>query len=374
MFLHSRSRNRSWSQARRARPHQLDLHRRSAGRGACVGPNHRWLFVARNGNRIVSFRWNSISTLHTAIRAAFPQRNVVSLFAVPDGGLWVGYRYGGVSFIKDGTVTDYGKPEGLPSSAVLAFARDRRGAIWIAAGQDGLARLEGSQLENDRSGLGVRRTCLYRFRGSRRHSLGGDADQCRISRRGRTPVSDRCRRPPADRATARRSARPHVWMAERGYGVRRVPLPGKNNRAKPAVLVGSLAITFDDQGSLWITSLGDRNPSSCQSGASPATEDSEGRLHGRFRQFREVEAFTQENGLTSDLRNSVLQDREGNVWIGTSAGLDRFRQSPVVSVPLQPISTVVSCRSHRCTLLQQARWRRVTKGRFGFRVWGRRCC
>ena len=74
----------------------------------------------------------------------FPQRNVLSLFAVPDGGLWVGYWYGGVSFIKNGTVTDYGKPEGLPSRAVLAFARDRQGAIWIAAGKGGLARLEGS--------------------------------------------------------------------------------------------------------------------------------------------------------------------------------------------------------------------------------------
>ena len=76
---------------------------------------------------------------------AFPQRNVVSLFAVPDGGLWVGYWYGGVSFIKDGTVTNYGKEEGLPSRPVLAFARDRQGAIWIAAGKDGLARLEGSR-------------------------------------------------------------------------------------------------------------------------------------------------------------------------------------------------------------------------------------
>ena len=52
----------------------------------------------------------------------------------------------------------------------------------------------------------------------------------------------------------------------------------------------------------------------------------------------EVEAFTQQNGLTSDYAYSVLQDREGNVWIGTSGGLDRFRQSPVVSVPVQPIS------------------------------------
>ena len=51
-----------------------------------------------------------------------------------------------------------------------------------------------------------------------------------------------------------------------------------------------------------------------------------------------MEAFTQKNGLTSDYIYSVLQDREGNVWIGTSGGLDRFRESPVVSVPLQPIS------------------------------------
>ena len=75
----------------------------------------------------------------------FPQRSVASLFAVPDGGLWVGYWYGGVSFIRNGTVTDYGSREGLPSHPVLAFARDRRGAIWIAAGDGGLARLQGSR-------------------------------------------------------------------------------------------------------------------------------------------------------------------------------------------------------------------------------------
>ena len=82
---------------------------------------------------------------------AFPQRSVVSLFAVPDGGLWVGYWYGGVSFIKNGTVTDYGKPEGLPSRAVLAFARDRQGAIWIAAGEGWASSTRRFTLEKDRN-------------------------------------------------------------------------------------------------------------------------------------------------------------------------------------------------------------------------------
>src|SRR5215470_9842524 len=36
------------------------------------------------------------------------QQPISSLFATPDGGLWVSYWYGGVSLIKDGKVTDYG--------------------------------------------------------------------------------------------------------------------------------------------------------------------------------------------------------------------------------------------------------------------------
>ena len=127
--------------------------------------------------------------------------------------------------------------------------------IWIAAGKDGLARLEGSRWRTIGPDWGFAEDRLYRFRGSRRHSLGGDADQRRISRRGRTPVSDRCTTASnmSEDLPKRQTAR--CGWQKLGYGVRRVPLPGKQ-RAVPAVLVGSLAITFDNQGSLWITSLG----------------------------------------------------------------------------------------------------------------------
>jgi signal transduction histidine kinase/ligand-binding sensor domain-containing protein len=263
---------------------------------------------------------------------AFAQRNVVSLFAVPDGGLWVGYWYGGVSFIKDGTVTDYGAPEGLPSRAVLAFARDRQGAIWVAAGQDGLARLEGSHWRTigpdwgfadlaytvfvDRAGtvwVGTPTSVAYLVEGGHQFQIAVDGLQ-HVKQIAEAPDGT-------------------LWMAETGHGVRPVPLPGKNNAA---IFVGSQAITFDNQGSLWITSLGtgirrvpypDRLQPSQIKGPSAW-------------QFRssEVQAFTQENGLTSDYVNSVLHDREGNIWFATSGGLDRFRQSPVVPVPLQPLS------------------------------------
>jgi ligand-binding sensor domain-containing protein len=263
---------------------------------------------------------------------AFPQRNVVSLFAMPDGGIWVGYWYGGVSFIKDGTVIDYGEPEGLPSRPVVAFARDRRGTIWIAAGQDGLARLEGSRWKAvgadwgfadlastvfvDRAGtvwVGTPTGIVYLVEGEQRFRLAADGLK-RVRHIAEAPDGT-------------------LWMAELGYGVRPVPLPGKRN---VAVFVGSQAITFDGEGSLWITSLGTgirRVPYPDRFQQTQTHGPSAWQFHNS-----EVQAFTQENALTSDYVTSVLHDREGNVWIGTSAGLDRFRQSPVVPVPLRPLS------------------------------------
>src|SRR5262249_17782917 len=121
-----------------------------------------------------------------------------------------------------------------------------------------------------------------------------------------------------------------LWMAEGGYGVRPVPAAGqRDGRRGPAVLGGAPAITFDNQGSLWITTPGNgirRVPYPERLQPPKVRGLSAWRFHNS-----EVEAFAQEDGLTSDYVNCVFQDREGNVWFGTTGGLDRFRQSPVVS-------------------------------------------
>lgn len=267
----------------------------------------------------------------------FSQRSVASLFAVPDGGLWVGYRYGGVSFIKDGKITNYGKADGLPSHTVLAFARDRQGAIWIAAEQGGLARLQGSHWTTigadwgfsgeadtvfvDRAGtlwVGTPTKVVY---------LAEGANRFQVAATGLRPIVESIAEAPDGR----------MWMAEGGYGVRPLPLPGKDDgRSGPAVLVGAPAITFDTQGNLWITTAGDgirRVPYPDRLDPPRIKGPSAWQFHSS-----DLEVFTEANGLTGDYVHCVLQDREGNVWFGTTGGLDRFRQTPVVSVALQPIS------------------------------------
>jgi ligand-binding sensor domain-containing protein len=67
--------------------------------------------------------------------------NVAELFAA-DGGLWVGYAFGGFSFLKNGRVRNYPAATGR----VINFARDAHGVIWAGAnrpGQSGLWRFEG---------------------------------------------------------------------------------------------------------------------------------------------------------------------------------------------------------------------------------------
>src|ERR1700737_2551617 len=63
--------------------------------------------------------------------------------AMPEGGLWIGYQAGGVSFLQNGRITNFTQAEGLPAGSVGQFAKDMQGRVWVAT-LYGLARLEGS--------------------------------------------------------------------------------------------------------------------------------------------------------------------------------------------------------------------------------------
>ena len=49
-----------------------------------------------------------------------------------------------------------------------------------------------------------------------------------------------------------------------------------------------------------------------------------------------VERFTQRDGLSGNLSVAVLADREGNIWVGTEGGLDRFRTTKLTALDLPP--------------------------------------
>ena len=75
---------------------------------------------------------------------SMPSTNVSALAAARDSGLWVGYRFGGVSLIRRDTIHSYGERDGLPLGTVVTVVEDSEGTTWVGT-TSALARLEGER-------------------------------------------------------------------------------------------------------------------------------------------------------------------------------------------------------------------------------------
>jgi signal transduction histidine kinase/ligand-binding sensor domain-containing protein len=73
--------------------------------------------------------------------------NVYSLFAPPSGGLWIGYVFGGFSFLNNGRVTNYGGEIASSTGSVHNFNQARDGILW-AATTSGLWRFDHSSWQH----------------------------------------------------------------------------------------------------------------------------------------------------------------------------------------------------------------------------------
>jgi PAS domain S-box-containing protein len=255
----------------------------------------------------------------------FPVGAVSSLLALPNGDLWIGFSSGGISLLRNGIARNYAVGDGVPAGRVLDFAQDHEETIWTAT-TSGLARLVGDRWKKvgndwgfsgkvanalfiDRQGtlwVSTESTLVFLPSGGRRFQSTG-------IKVGVVPQ-------------IAQAANGKLWMAETSRSVRPIPLSDKQSPPdETEVQVGSQRILFDESGSLWITSLGDGLR------RAPAPES----LKGRIRQFSNaVESFTVKDGLSADLALAILQDREGNIWVGTTNGLDRFRKTNLVPVDL----------------------------------------
>jgi signal transduction histidine kinase/ligand-binding sensor domain-containing protein len=264
----------------------------------------------------------------------FPARRVNSLWALPNGDLWIGFIRG-ISLLRDGHATNYTTRDGVPEGAVSGFAQDREGTIWCATAS-GLARLEGSRWKEvgkdwnflgktaraifvDRQGtlwISTEDTLVFLPRGSRRFQPTG-------IKVGIVPI-------------IAQAASGKLWIAETTRSVRPMPLADSRRPSdETEVRVGSQGILFDREGALWITSLGD----GLRRSAAPEL------LKGNVQEFSTaVESFTTKNGLSGDIVLTSLQDREGDIWVGTNNGLDRFRKTNLVPVvlPFQPGHAVLA--------------------------------
>jgi len=279
------------------------------------------------------FRFDGVQFERVAGAGGAPllSNNLYALWAPPEGGLWIGHRFGGASFLQDGQLTQYAQREGLPSATLRAFARDPSRTLWAATSR-GLLRLVNEKwlpagpewnvppgvihgLKTDRKGtlwMIAGNTILFLRSGAQRFEPTGvqleDASAVNIF-----------------------VSRDAAWAADTSHAALlqlRVPDDGKPfdgqwdvrsrqfDQSPPASFV-------DRNEQLWYVEEGGVH-------RMPLWRGSSGNIPKRYaRNDRGV-------GLTGQFVFSTLEDREGNIWFGTSGGLDKFRAPALVQVPFAP--------------------------------------
>jgi ligand-binding sensor domain-containing protein len=257
-----------------------------------------------------------------------PSHSIWSLMAMPDGGLWIAFEPNGVGFLKDGSLTVFTRRDQLPPSPIHCFARDDDGTIW-AATETGLVFRQNDRwiplsaewnlppemiryMFVDRAGtlwVATINRIFYRKRDAKRFERGG-------------PVGSAV-------TTLSQASDGRVWLADDGiFQVR--PAPTSEHDLDPTAPFiaadGLRELLFDKDGSLWIT----RGDSGIVRIRDPGKL--EARRYGE--KDPEFESFGPKQGFPAGYAYKLLEDREGNVWVGCSNGLIRFRHNHVVPIAL----------------------------------------
>jgi signal transduction histidine kinase/ligand-binding sensor domain-containing protein len=249
--------------------------------------------------------------------------NIRTLLAADDG-LWIGYLFGGFSFVKNGKVTNHVELTGT----VTAFARDRDGTIWAGSvapkGRSGLWRFDGSAWHTVGPDLGVpaqpvadlgfdRDGRLWIIVGARGSEVPKELyflplGERRVRKAGEnlrvdyfTRDADQHVLTSPDRSPGERNSR--LQAALPAYPILRDDSEQIVDRANAVWLVGSPLLRR--QGGEPLVDL--------VANASPSNSD--------------AFAMNPRDG-------AHLVDREGSVWIGSDSGIHRFSYSPLARVEL----------------------------------------
>ena len=245
-----------------------------------------------------------------------PSSEIHKLFASHDGTLWIGTSAGLASW-KNGKLTQYADLAGLRVAALL---EDHEGSVWaggigIPTGRlctikKGSVHCDG---EDGSFGFGVQ--SLYDYEGSLWVGATNGLWQWKRGPPKFYPNPD----PLGGVNALIEGDNGSLWIAMRG-GIKQL-VDGKI-KPYPLSVVGDLnlqKLLRDRDGGLWIGT------------------SRQGLLH--VHQGR-TDVFAPADGLSGEFIESLFEDREGNIWVATRGGLDRFRDFAVSTISLkQGLST-----------------------------------
>ncbi len=255
---------------------------------------------------------------------------VVSALISTAHGLWVGFRAGGVRLIDSNGMM---QPidSGLPDGVVYSLAEDPQGYIWAAA-DAGLAQHDGAGWrlvgeDEGFAGLHARAVHVdaqgYIWAASEGELYMRPPGASSFMKTGiRSPSISKIASSPSGEVWVTDRSKEHVLrLTKTGHAsIKREEIP--TSRANSIVL--------DEQGGAWVGTLG---AGLHYLAAGTRQESAE--------KTAVIGSYTARDGLSSDYVLAQLVDRDGILWVGTDAGLDRIKRKT-----LDPLALPNGAGSH----------------------------
>jgi signal transduction histidine kinase/ligand-binding sensor domain-containing protein len=291
--------------------------------------------------------------MHTSwkIRDGFAKGPISSIAQTPDGYLWLGTQNGLLRF--DGVRTVQWEPptnQRLPSTTVRGLLVTRDGSLWISTDK-GLAVWRGKELiiVEQMAGSGTYRMIedragsVWVTRFTTRWTLC-EVQQARVTCHGDDGGAG------AGAIGLFEDRRSNLWVGTFSGLWRWRPGPPHFYPLRQQ-LNGIQGLAEDTDGSLLIVDAGEIKrfadgqaatrfsfPSMQPLEAARLVRDRDGgvwlgtstrglvHMHDGV-----VDTFSAADGLSGDGISEIFEDRDGSIWVGTTEGLDRFREPAVVS-------------------------------------------
>jgi signal transduction histidine kinase len=243
----------------------------------------------------------------------------LAITEAPDGSLWFGLVSGGIVYLHGRHVVRYEADTGAPNGTVFQMAIGSDGRVW-AADSGGLYYLDGQRWKMADKTMGftsdLARALLLDKSGTL--WVAGEKELYRSPKGAKAFIDTGI--PLTVTYDLVQAPDGMIWAGQVNHVGPLVSPDGHPYTGPVHFDWDSAGMVFSRDGTLWLSTLGD--------GLKRIRMDEHGSASAET-----ADTYKSADGLSANYAWPLIEDREGNFWAGTSAGLDRFRKSALIPAP-----------------------------------------